>query len=262
MNPGLRRTARRAFRWAFHSWAGIAFGLFVFGLCLMPAGVNSAGRHNSFLPMIRADDGVWREPFDSAESVATRWDYVTQHCFDVPYSGTLRMSCESGGLVSRQAWDSSKPIDARVWMRALPDPNSTTDRFWGGFTLLYRDDPPAGNNWLPEYVEVALERGIAPYNDGDPAAHIVHLTTPRASACCDKLAAYTPGEWMEVRIVYEPGQVAYFVNGSLLKTVRVTLGGPVRLDLLCVAVNPGESSPGARALCEFGLLEVRGTTVN
>lgn len=254
----IRRTTRRR---AARTWAVLAFGLIVFLLCLVPAVGSAASALRAYLPMVTDDDGVWREPFDSAEGVAQRWDTITQHCFEVPYSGTLRMSCESAGILSRQAWDNTQPIDAHVWMRAMPDPSTATDRFWGGFTLLYRDDPPPGQNWLPEYLEVALERGIAPYDDGDPTPYVVHLSTPRASACCDRLAAYVPGDWVEVRIVYEPGKVRYFINGQPLKEVNVTIGGPLRLDLLCVAVNPGESLAG-RALCEFGAIEVRGTRIN
>jgi len=152
------------------------------------------------------------------------------------------MECESGGYYG-------PPMDVRSGVHIEVDVQATPaadGRFWCGLALNH--DVAADNR----YAEVAIEQGIAPYWDDD-RAYGVQLSTP-ADRCCDRLLPVEDG-WHHLSIAYRPGRAEYQIDG-VSASVAVNLGATASVELLAVAVDPGESKPGNRARCEWRNLEI------
>ena len=179
-----------------------------------------------FLPLLLATYGQWR---------------ATEPCVQhTPQAIVMR--CESGGYYG-PALDLGRGARLSVDVRAT---SADDGRFWAGLALnadIRADD---------RYAEVAIERGIAPYW-GDTRPYGVHLSTP-ADRCCDRMIEAGDG-WHHLEIVYQAGRADYAIDGART-SVAIELGPQASAELLCVAVDPGESKPGAKATCEFANLEI------
>ena len=152
------------------------------------------------------------------------------------------MHCESGGYYG-PPFDLWRGVRLSVDVKMTPADDS---RGWAGLALnadIRADD---------RYAEVAVEQGIAPYW-GDTQVYGVHLSTP-ADRCCDRMLEADDG-WHHLEIVYRPGRADYAIDGART-SVAIELGARASVELLCVATDPGESKPGARATCEFANLVI------
>jgi len=91
-------------------------------------------------------------------------------------------------------------------------------------------------------------RGIAPWEDTiDPFG--VMLATP-ADVCCDVLTSAATEDWHHFAVDYANGLAVITIDG-VQRSTKVALEDRVQVELLCVAVNPGESKPGALSRCQF-----------
>lgn len=190
-----------------------------------------------FLPILFAFTSAWD---------LSAWQSITggKACTTVDYK-VLIMQCESGGLYRVQSIDTTRPIAIEALVRGEP---IVGDRFWAGIAL---NSDLAGDT---HYAELAIERGIAPY-DYDSHIHIVQLTSsgnPMTQALNNEPQA---GLWHHLRIEYQPCRATYIVDGVKQAESRVCLNPNAVVELLCVAVNPGESGAG-RARCQFSDLKI------
>lgn len=152
------------------------------------------------------------------------------------------MECESGALYG-------SPLDMAHGWRIAANVQMTPaadSRGWCGLAL--NADITADNR----YAEVAIERGIAPYW-ADDRAYGVQLSTP-ANHCCDRLLDADDG-WHHLSIVYQAGRAEYQIDNARA-SVAIDMGGRASPELLAVAVDPGESKPGAKATCEWRNVEI------
>lgn len=179
-----------------------------------------------FLPLILAPFGQWQ---------------ALEPCVH-PAPAAIVMHCESGGYYG-PAMELERGVRVSVDVRATA---AADGRFWAGLAL--NSDIRADDR----YAEVAIERRIAPYWD-DARAYGVHLSTP-ADQCCDRMLEAHDG-WHHLEIVYQAGRADYTIDGTR-RSVGIDLGAAASVELLCVAVDPGESKPGSRATCEFRELVV------
>ncbi len=184
-----------------------------------------------FLPLVSAP----RSPWDG-------WVPFGAPCSAIEGS-TLHMQCESSGLLSPFMLDLSRPVTVTVQARG-----TGKDRYWAGLAL--NSNPQADT----PYAEIAIERGIAPYQDNS-APWIVSLATPAGNDWTQQLQAGDT-DWHQIAIIYTPGRAVYVVDGIERGQTVVDLGEVTQVELLCVAVNPGESQPGAMAACDFRDLTV------
>ena len=149
------------------------------------------------------------------------------------------MKCISTGLITLH--DFSPPIHVSVNVSA----RSMTDdpRFWAGLALnsnVIADDT---------YAQIAITQGIEPYV-GVHTPHIVHLTTPTDLQCCDLLTEAAPATQYALSLSYD-GTTAVYTVGNIKKSVKVKLDDPFFIEVLCVAVNPGELNNTSVAHSEF-----------
>jgi hypothetical protein len=163
------------------------------------------------------------------------WGPVTERCSTF-HEDSIMMRCESGGLVSLVEYSGPIHVSARVHVKPAAD-----GRFWAGLAL--NSDVPNDD----QYTQAALTQGIAPYwTTLEPWG--VQLSTP-ADRCCDWLVPVDLSEPHVLTVDYDgKGNSIISVDGHAVM-VAVDLGRSYVIELLCVAVDPGESKPGAYATC-------------
>lgn len=197
--------------------------LVVLAVIILPRPQN----HSIYLP--RVSNAHWSDS----------WERYKEQCAHGEESIVV-MECQSTGLISPQSYIT--PILVEVSMRGAPAKSSSTDTFWVGIAL--NSDIAADN----KYAEIAITRGIAPYHEYHDIV-IAHLTTPPYST--HVFTSTEANTWHKVRIEYRNDVARYFVDDILYKTIEVYLDKTTRVELLCVAVNPGETIKGALSHCEF-----------
>jgi hypothetical protein len=171
------------------------------------------------------------------------WQSITQQCSTIQ-GDVLVMECQSAGLVSNQRYTGAIHVSVEV----LAGPIGTTERYWAGLAL---NSNVAADN---QYAQIALSRGIEPFNDlSTPSA--VLLSTTGKSSCCQVVQPVDPAVWHTLTLDYTSGRATYTVDG-VARTVKVNLGHSSQVELLCVAVNPGESMPGALTRCQWRNLQI------
>lgn len=173
------------------------------------------------------------------------WQPITQSCSTVQ-GDTLIMECESAGLASVQRYSGAVRGSVEVQAQAI----GTTPNYWAGLAL---NSDVVGDG---RYAEVALTRGIEPF-DGGPAA--VALSTTSKADCCLTMQTIDPALWHTLSVDYANGRATYTVDGKST-SVRVKLGSSYHVELLCVAVNPGTHIDGALSRCNWRNLSVVGHT--
>lgn len=171
------------------------------------------------------------------------WQPITEQCATVQ-GDTLIMECQSAGLASAQHYAGSIHVSIEVQAQAV----GATPNYWAGLAL--NSDVVADDR----YAEVALTQGIAPF-EGLNAPSAVLLSTTGASNCCQVAGAIDPSVWHTLAIDYSAGKATYTVDG-VSRSVRVKLGSSYQIELLCVAVSPGTSVPGALTRCQWRHLKV------
>jgi len=172
------------------------------------------------------------------------WQHVGGAC-SADTGAAIVQACESGGYYG-------PPIDLAGGVHVEADVLATPaadGRFWAGMAL--NADIAADNR----YAEVAIEQGIAPFW-GDMQPYGVQLTTTWGDDCCERLTPIDVGAWHHLSIDYAPGQAIYIIDG-VQRAARIDLGPRASVELLCVAVDPGESRPGNVATCEWRNMEIR-----
>lgn len=167
------------------------------------------------------------------------WQPVTQQCSRID-ADVLRMHCTSAGLASVRRYDLTGGLDVSVEVQA-----SALGRYWAGLAL--NADVAADNR----YAEAAITRGITPFDD--LAAPSGVMLADSASTCCVDLGPVDAG-WHTLRVQYRNGRAVVSVDGTAART-RIDLGADAQIELLCVAVNPGESG-GDTADCQFRNLRI------
>ena len=167
------------------------------------------------------------------------WYLWAEPCATVE-GDTLVMRCQSTGLVSNQEYSGRTSVSVRVRVTPAED-----GRFWAGLAL--NSDVPA-DNW---YTQAAMTHGIAPFWDS-PGPYAVTLSDGGGKDhCCDWMGAVDIAEWHTLTVDYDgKGKAVLRVDGYEA-TTRIDLGSAFRVELLCVAVDPGESRLGAYATCEW-----------
>jgi len=183
-----------------------------------------------FLPLVCAPAWDLRE-----------WQPITQQCAAIA-GDTLIMECQSAGLITKQWYDAQQPIHVAVDVQAGPAVGSTTPRYWSGIALnanVAADD---------RYAEAAVMQGIAPWEDSTEPFGVM-LATP-ADTCCDVLVNAATEDWHHLAVDYAGGLAVITIDG-VRRSTKVALEDKVQVELLCVAVNPGESKPGALSRCQF-----------
>lgn len=169
------------------------------------------------------------------------WHASHPWCVDVR-GDTILMACEAGVYYS-------PPMDIKQGVRLSADVKASAvgdGRFWCGMAL--NADIPADDR----YAEVAIERGIAPYQ-GDTRAYGVQLSTP-ADRCCDRMLEAGDG-WHHLSIWYVPGRADYTIDDART-SVTIDLGDTASAELLAVAVDPAEVKPGNVATCDWQNIEI------
>lgn len=175
------------------------------------------------------------------------WDMADWHLYAEPCAtaqgDTLIMRCQSTGLVSNREYTGRLRVSVQVRVTPADD-----GRFWAGLAL--NGDVAADDL----YAQAAITQGIAPYwTTLEPWG--VQLSTP-ADRCCDWLTPVDLAEWHTLTVDYDGrGRATISVNGHTVP-VAIDLGTAYRVELLCVAVDPGESLRGAYATCEWRDLTV------
>jgi hypothetical protein len=153
------------------------------------------------------------------------------------------MECQSNGYYGpRMALDRGVRISADVRVQPADD-----GRFWA--TIALNADIPADDR----YTSAGIQQGIAPYW-GDTQPWAVQLSTP-ADTCCERLKPIDVGEWHHIEVAYHDGRATLTVDGTQ-RTVAIDLGASAHPELLCVAVDPGETKPGSVAGCEWRNLAI------
>ena len=153
------------------------------------------------------------------------------------------MECQSGGYYG-PGMDLERGV--RISADVLVTP-AADGRFWA--TVALNADIPADDR----YTSAGIQQGIAPYW-GDTQPYAVQLSTP-ADTCCERLKPIDVGEWHHIEVAYSAGRATLTVDGTQ-RTVAVDLGDTAHPELLCVAVDPGESKPGNHAGCEWRNLAI------
>lgn len=179
------------------------------------------------------------------------WDMADWYLYAEPCAtiagDTLIMRCQSTGLVLNREYTGRLRVSAQVRVTPADD-----GRFWAGLAL---NGDVAGDDL---YAQAALTQGIAPYWTTD-SPWGVQLSTP-ADRCCDWLVPVDLAEWHTLTVEYDGrGHATIGVDGHTVP-VAINLGAAYRIELLCVAVDPGESVPGAQATCEWRDLTVAATS--
>jgi hypothetical protein len=177
------------------------------------------------------------------------WDHVTQRCAWVE-GNVLKMHCTSAGLVQREALPLEGTITVTVEASGGPAPQSKMRDFWIGLALnaaVVEDD---------SYVQAALAYNIEPYKGYDhPYGVTLHVP---ANECCELLKPIKAHDgWHTLSVSYRAadGYTRASVDGVETATYAY-LVAPPRIELLCVAVDPGTGGTRALADCAFRNLRV------
>jgi len=153
----------------------------------------------------------------------------------------LRQECESGALISTTAYDADTlTVEAEV----LVEPSTAGGPYWAALALNSGDASGDG-----VYATAILARGI---ESNSPVG--IAMASVSSTGRAETLATAEPGIWRRVRVVAQPS-AAYVTIGQVTQRYAVTLPRPLRVELLCVAVRPGESS-AARARCQWRNLSI------
>jgi len=172
------------------------------------------------------------------------WQPVTEQCSTVA-GDTLVMECQSAGLASVQRYTGAVHVSVDVQAQAV----GSTPNYWAGLALnsnVKADD---------QYAQVALAQGIAPFDDLAQPSAVLLATTGKAS-CCQVVGVIDPAAWHTLSIDYANGRATSTIDG-IRRTVKISLGRSYQVELLCVAVSPGTSVPGARTRCQWRNLVIR-----
>ena len=230
-----------------------------------PAAV-AADRPVSYMPVVGRpvlDREV--ESWPSTAEVMSRWVPLTAgNCWKVVQAGWLDgVTCESAGLYTKTRYDASRGVRVTVEVMGEPAPTSTSTRFWAAVALVHCDD--GGPCRWPEYVTLAIQNGIKPLDHWRHDS-FGHISTPMGDEdwdrCCEVLfprgIQAHAGQSYLLQIEYRPERVRYFINKQLVHELRIDIGGNPYVEVLCVAVSPGQSRTGERAHCRFGELTIEG----
>lgn len=187
----------------------------------------------------------WAAPWQSVAEVGANWQTVGAPCYSVT-PGRLRLTCQSAGLVTRQAWSRQFPITVTASVSASA---AIGPRYFGGLTIYDLDSGDTA------YGEIALASGVPPFQNttGDQAGVLVN----------DGLYWHAPvnAGWHALQVVYLPaGQYKLYLDGALVNTV--TPWRPLQRDpvifILCVSVGENTPDDGSLARCDFGPVTVTG----
>lgn len=171
------------------------------------------------------------------------WQPVTEQCSAIQ-GDVLVMECQSAGLASAQRYSGTIHVSVEV----QAGPIGSTPNYWAGLALnsnVSADD---------SYAQIALARGIEPF-DGLETPSAVLLSTTGRSSCCQIVQPIDPAAWHTLAIDYANGRATYAIDGAS-RTVKVSLGRSYQIELLCVAVDPGTSAPGALTRCNWRNLQI------
>ena len=188
---------------------------------------------------------TWTEDWSGV--VAARWHGITGglECAQVetsslPVGNKLILDCESGALQSYQTWDRRYNITVSGSFRcAEGSPNSY---YWCGVAILGQDDPSC------QYGEIVLEKES--------------LQDQRGSLTNCSWRSYgtvTAGAWHTYTVQWQAynRRYVYYMDGLYKGTVSASLTVDPRIDILTVAVAPGESCT-CYAHGEYGAITVTG----
>lgn len=165
------------------------------------------------------------------------WEPYSQHCATIA-ADAIVLRCTSGAVLG--PWQAAEGAQLAATVQATP---AADGRVWAAVAL--NADPDADDR----YVSAAVEHGIVPYTDDAPGdAYGVILATP-ADHCCLRLLPLDLAVAHRLSVAYAGG-VATMCVDAVCDTARIDLGVRVRPELLCVAVDPGESG-GGTATCAF-----------
>lgn len=209
---------------------------------------------------------VWTEPWTDTNYLS-RWDVVTDNCYSVN-SGFMEMTCESGGITSKQRWsrDNEIIVEGEVSAEnAVPDANGEK-KYWGGLTLFNEHKNEKG--WDDSrYGELAVQSQVPPtswYKDS-----IVTLTN-ELGGMFKVIQPATPGSIYKFKIHYKKDgkpskkrsgfKYFYYVNDKLVQSIDASMLENPNIFILCVATGAGGVT-SARAHCEFGPIKVTGEMV-
>jgi hypothetical protein len=161
------------------------------------------------------------------------WYVVTQACSRIE-GALLIMECASAGLVSEEY---RSAMTVAVDVRA--GPVGATPSYWAGLAL--NGDVEADN----DYVQAAITRGIEPFDAMDEPRGVILATTGDSRVLGEAPSA----EWHRLSISYDGRQAYICVNEEC--GVAAWGASAYRLELLCVADNPGQPNAGGLTRCEW-----------
>lgn len=165
------------------------------------------------------------------------WEPYSQHCATIA-SDSIALRCTSGAVLG--PWQSADGAQLASTVQASP---AADGRVWAAVALNANPDSD------DRYASAAIEHRIIPYTDDSPgAAYGVILATP-ADHCCVRLLPIDLTVPHRLSVTYSDGIATMCVDDTC-DTARINLGPHVRPELLCVAVDPGESG-GGTAECLF-----------
>lgn len=173
----------------------------------------------------------------------SQWTAHAEQCSSVELD-VLIMECQSTGLVSNQRYSGAIHVSVEV----QAEPMGTVQNYWAGLALnsdIIADD---------QYAQIALMQGIEPFNSTNTPSAVVLSTTGKED-CCQVVRGIDQKLWHTLSIDYAKNSALYTIDG-ISKSVHVNLGNAYQIELLCVAVNPGTSVPGALTKCKWRNLQI------
>jgi len=193
---------------------------------------------------------TWTE--DWSGDWQTRWTGVTGglQCSQA-VDGKLHMDCESGAIVSRQAFDHLQPITQSG--TAYAEPRGTTPGNLAHF-VIYETDDCCGARYAGTYLSYDAAAGYDRWWILAGGYTIAQGTAPHKVHDV-RIEWRKPCRWCAWRYYH-------YLDGSLLKSHTYgRLQGPASVWLGSSAVNPGQSCPAGQTCishAEFGPVTVTG----